>query len=333
MQILKIKFTDFWHGFDPENNYFFRLLSKSFYVEITNTPDILIYSSYGFSYLKYSCTRIFYTAENLRPDFNACDFAIGFDYDNDPRYYRLPLYALYMDEPGLKEKLLKKNSAAEALKIWKSKTKFCCMVVSNDQAKKRLQFFEKLSKYKTVDSGGKVMNNVGGPVKDKMAFISDFRFVIAFENASYPGYTTEKIIEPLLADCIPLYWGNPLISKEFNTGRFLNLHGSKSDEELIEEIITIDSNEEMAVKMLMAPKFSIGEIPEAIDQKRILRFLDEIIHVSEKKIPVAATSKKYVHFYKIKKKYFANHIKGVVHKLTVKLKQIFSIHNWGKNAK
>jgi len=328
MKKLAIKFTDFWFGFAPSNNYFFNLLSKSYDVELSDNPDLIIYSCYGNEHLQYCCLRIFYTAENLRPDFYGCDFAIGFDYNNDPRYYRLPLYALYMDEPGLKEKLLKKKSVAEALEIWKSKTKFCCMVVSNDQAKKRLQFFEKLSQYKTVDSGGKVMNNVGGYVKDKMAFISDYRFVIAFENASYPGYTTEKIIEPLLADCIPLYWGNPLINEEFNTGCFLNLDDSKSEEELIEEIITIDSNEEMAVKMLMAPKFSNEKIPEAIDQKRILRFLDEIIHVSEKKIPVAATSKKYAHLYKVKKKYFANHIKGVVHKLTVKLKQTFSNHNW-----
>ena len=73
-----------------------------------------------------------------------------------------------------------------------------------------MDFFVKLSKYKQVDSGGRTLNNIGGPVEDKMEFIKDYRFVISFENAEYPGYTTEKIIQPMFVDSIPIYWGNPL---------------------------------------------------------------------------------------------------------------------------
>ena len=68
------------------------------------------------------------------------------------------------------------------------------------------------------------LNNVGGPVKNKIDFIMDHKFTIAFENSSYPGYTTEKIFEPMLVNSIPLYWGNPLVDRDFNTKSFLNFH-------------------------------------------------------------------------------------------------------------
>jgi hypothetical protein len=309
---VKIKFVDFWFGFIPDKNYFFKLLSQSYDLVLCDDPDILIYSCYGTEYLKYDCIKVFFTAENLRPDFTGCDYAISFDYNNDPRHFRLPLYALYIDQTDSLEKLIQKKTRSEALEIWRSKTKFCCMVVSNGQSKKRLNFFEKLSKYKTVDSGGAVMNNVGGPVKDKLDFIKDYRFVIAFENACHPGYTTEKILEPFVTGSIPLYWGNPVVGKEFNTGCFLNLDNSKSEEAFINEIIAIDKDEEKAVKMLMEPKFANGHVPDDINKGKLGRFFEQIITNTAHKIPVSKTKNKYIHLYKIRKNYYANRIKGLL---------------------
>ena len=312
MKILKIQFADFWFGFEPANNYFFNLLSSVYQLELSDDPMLLIYCCYGLKHLKYDCIKIFYTSENFRPDYSGCDFAIGFDYSNDPRHYRLPLYAFYLDYEKRMEKMVSTKSREEALQIWRSKSKFCCMVVSNEASKRRLQFFDKLSKYKTVDSGGKVMNNIGGPVKNKMAFIRDYRFVFAFENNSYPGYTTEKIVEPFLTDSIPVYWGDPLISSEFNELSFLNLDKSKTDEELIEDIVAIDNSEELAVSMLSGSKFKNAKIPPAIDREKILRFFNRIIQMSENKKPVSKTWKRYIHFYRLKKIYYRNRLKGIL---------------------
>ncbi|WP_416171499.1 glycosyltransferase family 10 domain-containing protein [Algoriphagus boritolerans] len=74
--------------------------------------------------------------------------------------------------------------------------KFCCFLASNERAKERIEFFKKLSQYKQVDSGGIVHNNLGFRVSDKMKFIKDYKFIVAFENSSYPGYITEKIWHP-----------------------------------------------------------------------------------------------------------------------------------------
>ncbi len=319
-QVLKIKFVDFWNGFHSTENYFFNLLSLNYEVEISDTPQMLIYSCYGKEYLKYNCTKLFYTAENLRPDFTGCDYAITFDYNNDIRHFRLPLYAIYMDNETSQLQMQRNYTKEEALDIWKSKTKFCCMVVSNGQSKKRLDFFNKLSKYKKVDSGGKVMNNVGGPVKDKMEFIKDYRFVIAYENASNAGYTTEKLIEPFLTNSIPIYWGNPLVTKDFNEASFINLNTSKTEEDLIKEIIAIDNDEQKAVEMLMQPKFLNGIVPNDISKERLSLFFDMVVNESYNKIPVSKTWKNKIHLVKI---YFL-HVNSIKIFYYAKIKNYFS---------
>ena len=66
--------------------------------------------------------------------------------------------------------------------IAKSKSRFCNMVVSNSKCKSRNNFYHLLNQQKKVDSGGKYLNNVGGPVHDKLDFISKYKFTLAFEN-------------------------------------------------------------------------------------------------------------------------------------------------------
>ena len=97
MRKVELDFSDFWRGFDKYDNYFYRLLSKKFKVELSDNPDFLIYSCYGNEHRKYSCTKIFYASENMRPDFWDCDFAFTFDFNSSVKHYRLPLYVLYDD--------------------------------------------------------------------------------------------------------------------------------------------------------------------------------------------------------------------------------------------
>ena len=92
---VKIFYSDFWEGFDPENNYFTRLLRKYFTIEINEKPDILIYSDDGKSFQNYNCIKLYYTAENLRPNFFECDFSFTFDYNNDIRNFSTLMVALY----------------------------------------------------------------------------------------------------------------------------------------------------------------------------------------------------------------------------------------------
>lgn len=76
--------------------------------------------------------------------------------------------------------------------------------------------------YKKVDSGGKYKNNIGKPVENKRDFQMTHKFVIAFENTSTRGYTTEKIIGAYAAGAVPIYWGDPDVAMTFNTKSFIN---------------------------------------------------------------------------------------------------------------
>lgn len=268
---IAIQFIDFWPDFDLPNFMLYKLLLEHYDVSISNDPDILFYSVYGSSNAEYTCTKVFFTAENERPDFKACDYAFSFDFETNKRNYRLPLYAFYGDVKSLI------NSRKNITEILKSKTKFCCFIVSNPNSKTRNNFFKELSKIKHVDSGGSLYNNIGGLVENKREFIRNYKFVIAFENSSFPGYVTEKIFEPLMEDCVPIYWGSPVIGKDFNPKRFINSHDFPSFDEVIKHVIEVDNDDEKYLQYLKETAFNNDEPYESLKKENILNRLDEII--------------------------------------------------------
>jgi hypothetical protein len=193
---------------------------------------------------------------------------------DDSRNYRLPLYLLY---DGYYE-LARPKFIDDSM----SKRKFCNFVASNGNCQERNQFVESLSKYKKVDCGGRWMNNIGYPVQDKRKFQSEYKFSVAFENNAYrpqhPGYTTEKIMEPMTVNSIPLYWGNPQINKEFNTKSFVNFYDFGSFDDMIEYIIELDKNDDKYMEMLNQPWFENYNIPEDNKIENIKSFLFKIFN-------------------------------------------------------
>lgn len=154
MKDIKIDFLDFWPDLVKTNNFFYNLLSEYYNVIIDSVnPELVFYSCFGYSHLKYNCRRIFFTGENTVPDFLACDFAFSFSFGQYKNHYRLPLYLFYIDDHKMIEKLEMVRDKEENEKVWIKKTKFCSIVVSNPRAKKRIDFFNKLSQIKQLDLG------------------------------------------------------------------------------------------------------------------------------------------------------------------------------------
>ena len=126
-----------------------------------------------------------------------------------------------------------------------------------NSAEERSRIFDILSAYKPVNSGGLWHNNVGGRVSDKLSFQSKHKFVIAFENCSYPGYLTEKFAEAAASNAVPIYWGDPQIASLFNPKAFVNCHDFPSLEAVgkrVGKLITIHQYQQM----LTEPWFSEG---------------------------------------------------------------------------
>ena len=275
---IKINITDFYDGFDKKDNYIYKILSEKYIVTIDErNPDYLFYSCWGQEFLNYNCIKIYYTSENVIPDFNFCDYATGFAYlDFNGRYKRFANFVAYEDQ--VKNLFEKKDFLESDLKL---KTGFCNYIYSNGKADPvRDNFFYLLSKYKKVISAGKHLNNFTMPLTDpvwsvnKVNFMRSFKFSIAFENSSLPGYTTEKLMHAFISNTIPIYWGDPTIGENFNSKAFINLHDFTSAEEAIDKIIELDQNDKLYIEMMNQKVFN--RVPDYLQKDFLLNFYDAI---------------------------------------------------------
>lgn len=236
---IKLKFTDTYSQFKPEEFLIYKILAECYDVELSDDPDFVIAMSYGHEHLKYDAIKIFWTGENDVPDFNFFDYAIGFDHLTfGDRYLRVPLYPM-------REEFQKFRAQACPSREQLLNRKFCSFVVSNGGANPiRSYFFNELSKYKRVDSGGRYLNNIGGPVADKGAFLSQYKFNIAFENSAYPGYVTEKIMDAYSRWTMPIYWGDPLVETDFMPNTMVRVRDRDDVQRAIKEIIRLDNDDD-----------------------------------------------------------------------------------------
>ena len=105
--------------------------------ELSDNPDYILHYPYtGNSYLNCDGIRIFWTGEDVTPDFNLVDYAIGFDHISfGDRYLRRPLYLGYKyDWERAKKKHLIVSESAHL-------RKFCNFVYSNGNAVRQREDF------------------------------------------------------------------------------------------------------------------------------------------------------------------------------------------------
>lgn len=305
MKVYKIGLVDFWR---PHNVHFWKWLFDT--VKNLNTefdyifeieeecvnPDLIIFSCFGNSHTKFSCKKMFYSGENwdfpdsginyhgfkwnnLLEKFQSKTYSqldsdtitlTPFFQNNNPNHYRVPPFMLYFSENNPVYNCEKKDID----KILKSKLHFCNFVYSNGKPKCRNSFFEQLSKQKFVMSGGSFGNNIGKNVCDKLKFIEDFKFTIAFENSIGNGYTTEKLLHPMMVNSLSIYCGNPVVDLDFNSKSFINAMEYDSIEELVDVVIDIDNSEDLYLRYLSEPYWKNNVLP---DQFRIENFAKFIL--------------------------------------------------------
>jgi hypothetical protein len=144
----------------------------------------------------------------------------------------------------------------------------------------RNEFFHKLCRYKKVDSGGGALNNMGYRVPPgwaaKLEWLRPYKFNIAFENTSLPGWTTEKIADAMQTRALPIYWGDPGVGREFNPRSFLNYHDFPSEEALIEKIIELDRDDAKYLEYLRQPYFHDNRPNEFFSRERLLNQFEKI---------------------------------------------------------
>ena len=108
--------------------------------------------------------------------------------------------------------------------------------------KHRAELFLKMNTLKRVDSTGPLFNNTGYLLKDKAKELSDWRFTIACENAFLPGYVTEKLLQPLAAGSLPLYWGGSQAHQDFNSKAFVDCSKFESVDHVFDYMSDLAAN-------------------------------------------------------------------------------------------
>jgi hypothetical protein len=163
-------------------------------------------------------------------------------------------YGLLMSQ-ARKKKLLENRDSISTEELISQKRGFCAFVSYNAAAKKRVRVVKKLMARRSVSCGGPLMNNVGGPVEDKIGFARQHLFCIAYENEGYPGYQTEKIVDAFIARSIPLYWGNPQVETEFNPKAFIHERNFPSEEAMVDYVVKLADDPERIASILNEPVF------------------------------------------------------------------------------
>lgn len=255
-RIVRIKYCDF-PKVDEKHFFITRALKKFCNPVISDDPEILFYSCYSGEHLKYkNVVKVFFSGENVHPDFNECDYAIACQpivYGN--RFFQLAGHNWHMDA-----------TANDRARIQlQQKTRFCNFIYSNgnllhEGVRKRIEFCELLSAYKRVDCPGRVLHNMDAPelssrssnewALSKTKFIQQYKFTIAWENTFGEGYTTEKLAEPLMAGSVPIYWG--YVPSYINPKSIINVSDFTNMSDLVKYVEYLDNNDEAYCEMLLS---------------------------------------------------------------------------------
>jgi len=287
---LTVGFSDMWVGFNPEYNQFLLMMREmgkhlqSGERDVIGVDakavkedmlDLVIFGPFGDDWKAISKTipKIHYTGENT-PPIEREDVRLNLGYEhrvfNDGSYLRLPLWMLEINwfqgdterignpKPIPIDRCCKVNE-----KELYMKEKFCAFVVTNPCQPMRNSAFQWLNNYKNVDSAGRLFNNMGdkifaglgggGGELKKLEFLKEYKFCLAYENASSPGYTTEKLLHAKAAGCIPIYWGDPRVERDFDTSGFIDARNVLTSGELVRLVKEVDTNYSEWMKMFRKP--------------------------------------------------------------------------------
>jgi len=283
---MKITFSDFWQypkAFDPNNNFFIHIIRDLFEdVEIVDPEDadVMFFSLFGNENGRYKdCKKVFFTGENVRPNFKRCDYSLTFDFEeSEGKNFRLPLWYLYIDWFGVEsydnpDWLIPETYLYGESEFTKRRKNDFCSIVYGKAVESRIQAVNNISKYKPVDVWGKA--NPRNPIPDgekyKLDLISAYKFSLCYENSVTPGYHTEKLLHGMVAGNIPIYYGDKTVDQDFNPERFINVV-DMSDEELLERIIEIDESDKLYNEILSQPIFN-----KEVSLDSVRKFLYEVL--------------------------------------------------------
>lgn len=180
---------------------------------------------------------LFITGENIRHDFQNCDFSISFDLGIPSKHHlRVPYWMEMIDwaeegvtgnqNPRFGHLLTLDRLCSPLGDSFLSRPQKAAIFASHLR-EPRGTLLEAVKKQIEVVEFGKSFNpNIKNHSESglvKFDELQKFAFNLCPENGMHPGYYTEKIPEAFMAGCLPITWADDNIKVDFNPKAFINL--------------------------------------------------------------------------------------------------------------
>jgi hypothetical protein len=280
-------------GFEaPTQTYqdFFTL----FYRRLTGSYTASVSPSYICS--DDSSVKILYAKEtwhSFPKGFDHCfDMILGYDQrPEDPKY--LTVAGIAYD--WFSEKVSTKYNPKKD--VWRSSgchpegRKYdVCMLVSKrqerssmDLALDRIALYKAFTKKTITASGGSVENNIGYtvPIGDELDWLMNCKFVISYENTTYPGYITEKPYEAWLAGAIPIYSAHRSVLRNINHEAVVFGPDYATNDEVVDRVVGLLEDRDAYCAIWQQPLHADDELNYDRQQAAVSKAL---IHITEQKL-------------------------------------------------
>jgi alpha(1,3/1,4) fucosyltransferase len=301
---IRVAFAFFWPGFVPDKfRSYFPYVYDKYDLVVSQTPEVVFHSVFAPGWKPYgnpddaknvprvkpgNYVRVFLTGENLEPLMEHCEYAISFSALIDhPNHLRLPLWVYENRGSGYRPEHLIKDPDTDWDRVVAQKTEFCNFVYLHP-VPFRERIFQAVSAYRKVDAAGTCLNNMNGWIvpsvpsrlAGKIEFFRRYKFTLAIENSIWPGYETEKLVDPLYAGSIPIYAGNPMAPAQYDTSGYIDLANFSSLKEMMDFIRQIDNDKTLYRNMLQAPFYRDNRVPELVKDETVLAFFDRIFQTA-----------------------------------------------------
>ncbi len=189
--------------------------------------------------------KIFLTGENYKNEnaelYDVC--LVG--EHTQGKYVAFPFFLFYLEDDDIKQ-LQELQSRHNIPK------KDVLVIISNPGGVVRNKFLNELDKHFNITYAGSYKNNIGGKLpysqnsQEFKDYVRDFKFIITMENSEAPHYITEKILQGMRSQIVPIYWGGSEASRYFNKDRFIQLRDGSDESirsviELMKDMIAVPS--------------------------------------------------------------------------------------------
>ena len=231
--------------------------------------------------------KMFVTGENLHfREFHAfadnmladkeISLSMGFDYFEDDRYIRFPLWLRAQFAPEMSEKEIVQRVNELRYPLIGERTKFATLISRYDWGNTRSAIYNELQHIDRIYCPSKVLHNDDSLASeyndDKNAYMRQFYFNICPENSNAYGYVTEKIFDAIYAGCVPIYWGsyNEPEKEILNQAAIVFWDKNGSNERTIRQVADMYADKKRMLEFMQQPRLNEGA------EEWIVTFFDQL---------------------------------------------------------